>query len=139
MFLLFRRTALQRVRGYGDLHSNMFLLFQVKHFYTFFNKSPFTFQYVSIISYSGRQKTGFLLFIYIPICFYYFSFKGQSLLRPSSFTFQYVSIISNQGETHITDSGKFTFQYVSIISRRQAKKKYKQLQFTFQYVSIISP
>ena len=76
--------------------------------------------------------------IYIPICFYYFLNKLLYSLFSYLFTFQYVSIISIIFGHNINNSAWFTFQYVSIISNITGDTScYAQL-FTFQYVSIIS-
>ena len=104
---------------YGNLHSNMFLLFLCSHF----SRSTFNHIYIPIcfyyftISPSERYNSDmhlhsnmFLLFltsnlikslldfIYIPICFYYFQDEHIFIENGISFTFQYVSIISVQSQ-----------------------------------------
>ena len=54
--------------------------------------------------------------IYIPICFYYFGIKRKYLCLYHLFTFQYVSIISPLPIMTSILGKRFTFQYVSIIS-----------------------
>ena len=82
--------------------------------------AEFTFQYVSIISYDSDivsltevylHSNMFLLFqisgspwtshlwIYIPICFYYFYSSTEQKILLIKFTFQYVSIISMERRT----------------------------------------
>ena len=81
--------------------------------------SPFTFQYVSIISELTEEAKSGWVHIYIPICFYYFRVSaGNDNEKEIRFTFQYVSIISLQEILKARGYYKFTFQYVSIISRQ---------------------
>ena len=94
MFLLFPVTTLSQISSWQDLHSNMFLLFPA----------------VAGIRYRYERS------IYIPICFYYFTYSDYLSMRLRLFTFQYVSIISQEQELLTVQTMKFTFQYVSIIS-----------------------
>ncbi len=95
MFLLFRSIIKEIFTECANLHSNMFLLFQMGI------KIPPTFRL-------NLHSNMFLLFpavagiryryersIYIPICFYYFTYSDYLSMRLRLFTFQYVSIISS--------------------------------------------
>ena len=74
----------------------------------------FTFQYVSINTFSGFQDIAFL----------------------SNFTFQYVSINTGQERWKRSPSKTFTFQYVSINTDVDFQNGEVIVFFTFQYVSI---
>ena len=101
--------------NYSDLHSNMFLLFLTQ-------------TETCRHSMQNLHSNMFLLFrkdvhaewavwiIYIPICFYYFSFHIYNFYKLCLFTFQYVSIISYKIDVLSALKAAFTFQYVSIIS-----------------------
>ena len=129
---------LQELHNVIYLHSNMFLLFRLSDFYSAIR----------------------IIFIYIPICFYYFKGLLERIAIPYTFTFQYVSIISeyrpdvnetvneiyipicfyyfNFVNAAMLSPPLFTFQYVSIISASLRFNKLTVKKFTFQYVSIIS-
>ena len=118
----------------------------------------FTFQYVSIISkYSNIFK--YLLFIYIPICFYYFLFSistvmyGDSIYIPICFYYFQIQQYIQISVVHLHSN-------MFLLFRRQFRKRNSNpnnlhsnmfllfpklinffaysLSFTFQYVSIIS-
>ena len=75
MFLLFQLLVEQGYTDFENLHSNMFLLFL-----------------------TSNLIKSLLDFIYIPICFYYFQDEHIFIENGISFTFQYVSIISVQSQ-----------------------------------------
>ena len=91
MFLLFDKPF-QRLERYGFIYIPIcfyyFLLFKEANA----SPTPFTFQYVSIISEETATLEKFKE-IYIPICFYYFSMRHPITSLTYVFTFQYVSII----------------------------------------------
>ncbi len=118
----------------------------------------FTFHYVSIISIMNRgdwdrfkhlHSIMFLLFpepiveatvnifIYIPLCFYYFGVTGRADLRVVTFTFHYVSIISYIRSQTIKKES-YLHSIMFLLFPPQAFKKNLRFLFTFHYVSIIS-
>ena len=138
MFLLFQFLRYHHGFCFQDLHSNMFLLF------------PF----YPLGTHSFRKL------IYIPICFYYFQYRGFTVPEIDKYLHSNMFLLFRGLIVKLNVSVPFTFQYVSIISHfrlcttvtkfnlhsnmfllfRSTNGSARSLiaLFTFQYVSIIS-
>ena len=116
MLLLYRALFSLDYPDYQDLHSTMLLLY--------------------LIQWSGRETKG--IFIYIPLCFYFISFRRCARWGPPPFTFHYASTLSNRLASASGAVPAFTFHYASTLSSSRVGRSRREIKFTFHYASTLS-